>query len=768
MKIAIIAPSPVPFTIGGAEKLWQSLYQYINDNTTYQCELMKLPSKEHSFWDIIDTYKAFYQLNLSHFDMVISGKYPAWMVKHHNHHLYMLHPLRGLYDHYNPHLKELVTDYENINNIYYALNQEDTKPEELFRLIESLKTDESIPKEFFSFPSSFIKKIIHFLDKKGFESIKSFSAISKTVANRQDYFLPNINVKVIYPPSKLESFKDKSSEYFFTASRLDKPKRIDMIINAYKNAKTDIPLKIAGIGGEYEYLKSLISEDDKIELLGYVSDDELLKHYSKSYCVIFIPFEEDYGFITIEAMKCSKPIITSNDSGGVLEFVQDNETGLISLPNIESLSQKISYISINPKHAKDMGNNAKKRVENINWKEGVKKLFELPLNLTVVTTYPIYPPQGGGQNRVFYLYKSLAEYYNITIISLVHSSFQQSKKEIAPNLFEIQVPKSLEHEEREKQMNKEAGLAVTDIAVIDIFELSPEYIKQFKEAAIKSSFVLTTSPYTYPMIKKYSNRPIIYESQNVEYILKKQMLKDSFFNNELLKKVYDTEKECIKKSLLTTVCSIDDQFSFNELYNINIKTPLIPNGVDLGSVKYYGKKRKQFKKEILGYKDRKTAIFIGSEHKPNIDAVEEIIKIAKMKDCMLFIIVGGVHIAFKSRKLPNNILFKGFVDNDEKDRLLSISDVALNPMLSGSGSNLKMLDYIASGIPVISTKIGARGLNLPTGTIIIADTQKFIDYLDNISFYINIRKARSFVNNNYEWKVISKKLKHTLEKYNDH
>lgn len=86
--------------MGGAEKLWMGLLTGFNRFTPNPCELFKFPVDEFSFWNLVDAYKYFYELDLSGFDMVISGKYPAWMCQHPNHLVYMLHPLRGLYDQY--------------------------------------------------------------------------------------------------------------------------------------------------------------------------------------------------------------------------------------------------------------------------------------------------------------------------------------------------------------------------------------------------------------------------------------------------------------------------------------------------------------------------------------------------------------------------------------------------------------------------------------------------------------------------------------------
>src|SRR5687768_9875981 len=101
MKIGIVAPSPVPFCIGGAENLWWGLLHYLNQATDHQAELIKLPSPDLSFWQIIDSYHAFARLDLTHFDLLISSKYPGWMVQHPNHLCYLTHRLRGLYDTYH-------------------------------------------------------------------------------------------------------------------------------------------------------------------------------------------------------------------------------------------------------------------------------------------------------------------------------------------------------------------------------------------------------------------------------------------------------------------------------------------------------------------------------------------------------------------------------------------------------------------------------------------------------------------------------------------
>ena len=745
MKIAVLSPSPVPFTLGGAEKLWQGLYEYINKHTKHQCELIKLPTRENSFWDIIDSYYTFYSLDLSHFDLVISGKYPAWINPHKNHHLYMLHPLRGLYDLYDV---KLFKDEPELISF-----SEDMQLNDFFRYLFELK-EKGLEVDF---PSSTSKKVIQFLDKKAQENIKYFSAISKTVSKRKDYFFTTKDVEVIYPPTVLKDLKSISYDYFFTASRLDKPKRIDLIIQAYKLTDTTIPLLIAGTGSEYENLKKLIGDDERIKLIGYVSDKELVEYYAKAYAVIYVPYKEDYGLITIEAMQSKKTVITVEDAGGVLEFVRDKQTGLVSKPTVKELSKSIELLAKDKFLTHKLASKAKESVRDITWSNTVKKLLKEKSSITVISTYPIYPPRGGGQSRVYNLYKELSKHYDITIVSLVHSSLNPSNKLIAKNLYEIKIPKTKQHQSKEEELSKSIGIAATDLALLEYYNLTPEYIKTIKETSLSSDFVIMTSPYTYPLLKEHLKKNFIYESQNVEYLLKKSMLQKREYEQKLLDKLYEVEKNCCEDATIMTACSKDDINNFQTLYKLNKEIEFISNGVDLSSTPYYSKTRKQKRKRNSNYKDYKIALFVGSAHKPNIDATKEIIKLAQKRKDLYFIVIGGLDIYFQDISL-DNIEFTGMIDEKEKENYMAIADIALNPMLTGSGTNLKMLDFMASGIPVLTTPIGARGLNIPLNYVAVADLKEWDLYIDNIDYFTDTKRARLFVEKYYDWRIISEKF----------
>jgi glycosyltransferase involved in cell wall biosynthesis len=811
MKIGIIAPSPVPFTVGGAEKFYWGLQEYINKNTAHQCELIKIPVKEDNFWNLIESYCKFYNLDVSHFDVVIASKYPAWMIRHNNLHIYMLHCLRGLYDTYdfdrfgaeiNP---ALITP--EVNDILYyiedCINTNTDKETEkslnvifkkLFELKNKIYEKGADYQNLFAFPGPFIRKIIHFLDNLAMKNARSFSAISKTVADRAGYFPLGSKIEVIYPPSNLTGFRNGQYKYFFTASRLDYAKRVNLIIEAYLSADVDIPLKIAGTGPAMDDLKNIAKNDSRIEFLGFVSDRELVEYYANALAVIFIPYEEDYGLVTLEAAMCEKTVITFADSGGVKEFVKNGESGFVCEPSVKSLKNAIIKAAKNIEHTKDMGISLKKAVENINWENAfysLNNLINMPAmpvsdvnyiknkinngneikkkKITLTSTYPIFPPRGGGQNRIFYLYKEIARYFDVELITLTGENGIGFRKEIAPNLIETRIPKSKEFAEKEyHKIQKKIGIPATDIAMLYFSDDLSEYSDAVKKSLKNSDYAVSSHPFTFNMLKKFNPPYIIHESHNFEYLLKKQMVNESERSSEILSFLFESEKTACLESDINVVCAMEDAYEMEKIYGMPLnKTIEVPNGVDLETVNFISYDERKALKEKIGLGGEKLIIFIGSWHQPNIDAVKFIINAAKKLPKYKFIVLGSVGNYFINNKVyyPENLGFAGIIDDSEKQLYLSSADLAINPMASGSGTNLKMLDYMAAGVPVLSTFVGARGLRLVnernstnSDFIELANLENFGDYIVQcIENYKDdkIYNARKHVEKNFDWKIIS-------------
>ena len=171
MKIALIAPSPVPFTVGGAENLFWGLQNYINESTQHQCELIKIPSPESNLEQLISSYQHFSNLNLNHFDAVVSTKYPSWMVNHDNHICYLLHRLRGLYDtyHFTGHPIEVPWDIREMQaaeKLSLELTQlGDNNLNASFSLCRQFLKEHADSKVI-EFPGPFARWLIHHFDSK--------------------------------------------------------------------------------------------------------------------------------------------------------------------------------------------------------------------------------------------------------------------------------------------------------------------------------------------------------------------------------------------------------------------------------------------------------------------------------------------------------------------------------------------------------------------------------------------------------------------------
>lgn len=777
MKIAIISPSPVPFTIGGIENLSWGLCETINQLPSCQCELIKLPSKELGFWELIHNYYNFYHLDVSHFDTVICMKYPAWMVQHSNCIIYMAHCLRGLYDTYgNTKLAtEVEAEHPDVQQIldYMENVPEPDTLEPFFRMLFELEEQKAIPEGFLIFPGPLIRKIVHYMDRFAFlqNQRKKVFAISETVKQRWEYFPGRTDVQVVYPPTTVQQHLTGEYRYLFVVSRLDRPKRIDMLIRAMHYVNANIKLYIAGTGPMEEQLQQLAMGDDRIEFLGYVKDEEIPTWYANSLVVPYFPYDEDYGLITIEAMLHKKPVLTTTDAGGPTEFVINDETGYVTSFGEREIAAKIDYLAAHPEEAKRMGEQAYDKVRDITWVSTVSQLLGLNTKqqhkqrkkLTVAVTFPVYPPIGGGQVRIYQLYKHMEAEYDVELLSLTRMDKPKYSERIASNLWEIRTPKSLEHQVQENELKEELQISAGDIAILQNVEKTIQYGEKLKTSIETGDLAVISHPYLYYEVQKYiGDKPFLYEAQDVEYLIKKQILPDTDHSRELLEQIYEAERLCCENSLLVMACSEEDRKTICDLYHINPeKVIVVPNGVDVEDITFVTPEQRMENKKIMGLEQEKIGLFMGSGHKPNYEACEYILEIAEQLPEVTFLIIGTLCVYFQQHaeeyRIPHNVGMLGPVSEEEKKRLFSLADFALNPMTSGSGTNLKLFDYMAAGIPVITTEFGTRGVK-QKDCFITADIDEMPEVIRKYEFNRNQErafKARMLVEQEFSWKHIS-------------
>jgi glycosyltransferase involved in cell wall biosynthesis len=219
------------------------------------------------------------------------------------------------------------------------------------------------------------------------------------------------------------------------------------------------------------------------------------------------------------------------------------------------------------------------------------------------------------------------------------------------------------------------------------------------------------------------------------------------------------------------VCCDRDGQRLSELYGADPEIIVeVPNGVDLEGVTFVGPDERRAAKRILGIEGNVIALFMGSWHGPNLEAARSIFQFAQQLPDVSFLLLGSVGLAFTKEPVPKNVGLMGVVDDPTKDAILGTVDVALNPMVSGSGTNLKMMDYLAAGIPVISTRYGCRGLELLDGKhVTVAELDAFPAAIASIQgssacLRTRVSSARNHVEERFSWSVIASEFRDYIER----
>jgi glycosyltransferase involved in cell wall biosynthesis len=139
-------------------------------------------------------------------------------------------------------------------------------------------------------------------------------------------------------------------------------------------------LKIAGTGplaGELRKQIEGLGVADRVELLGFVSAEELIALYAGARAAYYAPLNEDYGYVTVESFLSGKPVVTTSDAGGVLEFVTAGETGVIAEPTPEAIAAAVDTLWSWPEaRLREMGEAGRARVADISWDAVIDRLTE--------------------------------------------------------------------------------------------------------------------------------------------------------------------------------------------------------------------------------------------------------------------------------------------------------------------------------------------------------------------------------------------------------
>ncbi len=212
--------------------------------------------------------------------------------------------------------------------------------------------------------------IYKYFDRKWVFSFDIITANSKNVAKRiKKYY--GLDVQVTYHPVEVEKYKFSEPEgYYFAPGRLVKEKRIDLIIEAFKEMPNK-KLIISGDGPERENLMKLSKGCKNIIFVGISDSKKMIDLYSKCIATIYMPINEDYGAVPIESMASGKPCIAANE-GGPRETILHGKTGFLIKPNKEEIKKWVNYLT--PEVAKNMKDDCIERAKEFDIDNFIKKI----------------------------------------------------------------------------------------------------------------------------------------------------------------------------------------------------------------------------------------------------------------------------------------------------------------------------------------------------------------------------------------------------------
>ena len=342
-RIAVVTSSP-PFVEGGHLVLARALAQALRE-AGHQSEILITP--QNRFGRQGAAYLATYLTDVARgqddqpIDQVISLRFPSYAVRHPVHVCWLNHTMREYYDQWPAFSDRL--GWKG-------------------RLKEGVR-----------------RRIVHQADRWLLaHHVTRLFAQSRTIQARLTRWgdLPS---EVLYPPAPPRRYRcEEYGDYLFAVSRLTPLKRMSLLLEALARPEAaGITCLIAGEGEERPALQRAIDTwglAGRVRLLGRISEEALLDHLARCRAVCFLPCEEDYGFVTVEAFSSRKPVVTCSDSGGPAELVVDGVNGRVLAPRPDILAPALHELMDSPAIARRLGEAGHDLAATMTWEAAVKRL----------------------------------------------------------------------------------------------------------------------------------------------------------------------------------------------------------------------------------------------------------------------------------------------------------------------------------------------------------------------------------------------------------
>lgn len=347
MRVAILSHK-IPFVSGGAELLARNLARAV-EQAGHEAALIEPPLKWYPPAVLYDAVLAALLTDLSEangiaIDRLIGLKFPAYLAPHPNKVLWVIHQHREAYD--------------------------------LWDRGEGALAN--------SPGGAAAKAMVEACDAAAFAEAQAVYGIAGTVSERIARY-NGVAAEALYsPPDGAADFYSAPAEDFlFFPSRLSALKRQDLALDALRRTRNPVKLAFAGVPDTPQEGDRLarLTEDyglaERVTWHGAVSHAAKCALYARCLGVVYPPRDEDYGYVTLEAMLAHKPVITTSDSGGPTEFVRDGETGLIAAPDAAALAGAMDRLWADRAAAARLGEAGRQRYAEmpIGWPAIVERLL---------------------------------------------------------------------------------------------------------------------------------------------------------------------------------------------------------------------------------------------------------------------------------------------------------------------------------------------------------------------------------------------------------
>lgn len=393
------------------------------------------------------------------------------------------------------------------------------------------------------------------------------------------------------------------------------------------------------------------------------------------------------------------------------------------------------------------------------------------IRVAVIDIEPIEPAWGGSRLRLQGLYSGLGAGFTVGYVGAYHWRGPPLRRyRHSPAFEEVTVPFSDRHLAAAAVMQSNAGAySIIDASFPLLGAFSEAYCAHARAAIGAADIVVFSHPWAYPVVGAavQQRQLLVYDAHNVESEIKRRLLGDSPAARTICNAVDRAEGALCRAADLVLACSHEDRMALAQIYALPFgKVRVWPNGVAVGAVTPADPAARADARRALGLGSAPLAIFIGGHYPPNIRAGEFIRdRLAPACPATTFAILGDAGAALTQdgdSPLPSTLRVTGRIDDGAKRLWLHAADIGINPMFEGSGTNVKMFDYMAAALPVVSTPFGARGI--AAGDLVLAaDAEAFAGAIHRLGSDANERAQRGAANRaaverDFDWARLSREL----------